>query len=63
MDSKRSVGDPPTAILRGRKGGRVALPPLKNHVPRKERGRPAHSHPRVAAKEGGSLPFPRTREK
>ncbi|MFT5622646.1 MAG: hypothetical protein ACI9FZ_000570, partial [Bacteroidia bacterium] len=29
MDRERSVGDPPTAILHGYKGGRVALPPLK----------------------------------
>jgi len=43
--AKRSVGDPPTLILRGYKGGRVALPPLKNHGPRKECGRPAHIDP------------------
>ena len=28
MDGKRSVGDPPTSILHGYKGGRVALPPF-----------------------------------
>jgi hypothetical protein len=35
MDRKRSVGDPPTLILQGYKGGRVALPPLINHGPQK----------------------------
>jgi hypothetical protein len=28
MDRERSVGDPPTTILHGYKGGRVALPPF-----------------------------------